>query len=49
MIFGVDERNSAVILRNVGGKIMCETSIKEERITAKEYIDFLKRTDLGSQ
>ncbi len=28
---------------------MCETSIKEERITAKEYIDFLKRTDLGSQ
>ena len=23
--------------------------IKEERITAKEYIDFLKRTDLGSQ
>lgn len=49
MIFGVDERNSAAILRNVGGKIMCETSIKEERITAKEYIDFLKRTDLGSQ
>ncbi len=47
MIFGVDERNSAAILRNVGGKIMCETSIKEERITAKEYIDFLKRTDLG--
>lgn len=49
MIFGIDERNSAAILRNVGGKIMCETSIKEERITAKEYIDFLKRTDLGSQ
>ena len=23
--------------------------IQEERITAKEYIDFLKRTDLGSQ
>ena len=23
--------------------------IKEERLTAKEYIDFLKRTDLGSQ
>ncbi len=23
--------------------------IKEERITAEEYIDFLKRTDLGSQ
>lgn len=23
--------------------------IKEERITAQEYIDFLKRTDLGSQ
>ncbi|MDO5350561.1 MAG: GNAT family N-acetyltransferase [Lachnospiraceae bacterium] len=29
---------------------MCEKiEIKEERITAKEYIDFLKRTDLGSQ
>ena len=24
-------------------------TIKEERITPKEYIDFLKRTDLGSQ
>ena len=24
-------------------------SIKEERISAEEYIDFLKRTDLGSQ
>ena len=24
-------------------------SIKEERVTAEEYIDFLKRTDLGSQ
>lgn len=24
-------------------------SIREERITAEEYIDFLKRTDLGSQ
>ena len=23
--------------------------IKEERITSEEYIDFLKRTDLGSQ
>ncbi len=23
--------------------------IKEERITAEEYIDFLKRTDLDSQ
>ena len=23
--------------------------IKEERISAEEYIDFLKRTDLGSQ
>ncbi len=28
---------------------MGEMIIKEERITAKEYIDFLKRTDLGSQ
>lgn len=25
------------------------TEIKEERISAKEYIEFLKRTDLGSQ
>ena len=24
-------------------------NIKEERLTAAEYIDFLKRTDLGSQ
>lgn len=24
-------------------------TIREERITASEYIDFLKRTDLGSQ
>lgn len=24
-------------------------SIKEERLTAEEYIDFLKKTDLGSQ
>ncbi len=29
----------------MNGKII----INEERITAKEYIDFLKRTDLGSQ
>ena len=30
--------------------IMCETiSIKEERISAEEYIGFLKRTDLGAQ
>ncbi len=26
-----------------------EIKIREERITAQEYIDFLKRTDLGSQ
>ena len=26
-----------------------EYTIKEERLTAKEYIEFLKRTDLGSQ
>ena len=25
------------------------TTIKQERLTAEEYIDFLKRTDLGSQ
>ena len=28
---------------------MKEITIKEERITAEEYIDFLKRSDLGSQ
>ena len=27
----------------------CGITIKNERITAEEYIDFLKRTDLGSQ
>lgn len=26
-----------------------KVEIKEERITAEEYVDFLKRTDLGSQ
>ncbi|MBP5728387.1 MAG: N-acetyltransferase, partial [Clostridia bacterium] len=26
-----------------------EITIKEERLSAEEYIDFLKRTDLGSQ
>ena len=26
-----------------------EIQIKEERISAEEYIEFLKRTDLGSQ
>ena len=26
-----------------------QITIKEERISAEEYIDFLKRTDLGSQ
>ena len=26
-----------------------EVQIKEERISAEEYISFLKRTDLGSQ
>ena len=26
-----------------------EITIREERVTAQEYIDFLKRTDLGSQ
>ena len=28
---------------------MMEYTIREERLTAEEYIDFLKRTDLGSQ
>ena len=26
-----------------------EIDIKEERLTAAEYVDFLKRTNLGSQ
>ena len=29
--------------------MMKQIEIKDERISAKEYIDFLKRTDLGSQ
>ena len=28
---------------------MDKIEIKEERLSAEEYIDFLKRTDLGSQ
>lgn len=28
---------------------MTDITIREERISAEEYIDFLKRTDLGSQ
>ena len=28
---------------------MMNVTIREERISAEEYIDFLKRTDLGSQ
>ena len=30
-------------------KLNKEITIKEERLTAEDYIDFLKRTDLGSQ
>ncbi len=30
-------------------KHMSEITIREERITPEEYVDFLKRTDLGSQ
>ena len=29
--------------------MMKEITIREERVTAEEYIEFLKRTDLGSQ
>lgn len=29
--------------------MMKEITIQEERVSAQEYIDFLKRTDLGSQ
>ena len=28
---------------------MAEIRIRSERVSAEEYIDFLKRTDLGSQ
>ena len=42
-----------VIYRDNGKRLMMikirEIQIKEERISAEEYIDFLKRTDLGSQ
>ena len=34
------------IIHNMGNK---NITIREERISAEEYIDFLKRTDLGSQ
>ena len=34
------------IIQNMGNK---NITIREERISADEYIDFLKRTDLGSQ
>ena len=37
------------ILRDVESIMSDNIMIREERITAKEYIDFLKRTDLGSQ
>ena len=30
-------------------KLNKEITIKEERLTAEDYIDFLKRTDLDSQ
>ncbi len=34
---------------NCGGNMEKQIKILEERISAEEYIDFLKRTDLGSQ
>ena len=39
----VDARTGAL------GKMNNEIIIKEEKLTAEEYIDFLKRSDLGSQ
>ena len=40
-----------VIYRDNGKRLMMikirEIQIKEERISAEEYIEFLKRTDLG--
>ena len=42
-----------VIYRDNGKRFMMikigEIQIKEERISAEEYVEFLKRTDLGSQ
>ncbi|SEL31397.1 Ribosomal protein S18 acetylase RimI [Butyrivibrio sp. ob235] len=50
--FRLYERLGYKVFRDDGNRYMmkkAEIIISEERITAEEYIDFLKRTDLGSQ
>ena len=50
--FRLYERLGYKIFRDDGNRYLMkkdEIHIAEERITAEEYIDFLKRTDLGSQ
>jgi len=37
------------IMNKKKGRMKSNITIKEERISSEEYIDFLKRTDLGSQ
>ena len=50
--FRLYERLGYKIFRDDGNRYMMKKDrihIAEERITAEEYVDFLKRTDLGSQ
>ena len=50
--FRLYEKLGYKVFRDDGNRYMMkkdEIHIAEERITAEEYIDFLKRTDLGSQ
>ncbi len=50
--FRLYERLGYKIFRDDGNRYLMkkdEIHITEERITAEEYVDFLKRTDLGSQ
>lgn len=50
--FRLYERLGYKVFRDDGNRYMMkkdEIHIAEERITAEEYVDFLKRTDLGSQ
>ena len=50
--FRLYEKLGYIVFRDDGNRYMMkkdEIHIAKERITAEEYIDFLKRTDLGSQ
>ncbi len=50
--FRLYERLGYKVFRDDGNRYLMkkdEVHIAEERITAEEYVDFLKRTDLGSQ